>query len=255
MREPLSVFVPCGNSHDVIEDCLQSVSWADELVVVDSFSTDGTLAIAERYATRILRNEYIDSATQKNWAIPQVAHDWVLIVDTDERVTSELRSEIERALTDSGEMVGFRIPRLNHAWGRPLYHGGNYPDYQLRFFRKECGRYQQRRVHAHVILDGPCGTLGNHLLHYGQRSMTQVIHHLLEQFTIWEAEERIDKGARFTARSALLRPPAAFLYRYVYQRGFLDGVPGLIMAGFWAMYVFLSFARIWEIELARAQSN
>ncbi|MCL4489671.1 MAG: glycosyltransferase family 2 protein [Chloroflexi bacterium] len=248
MRRALSVLVPCGNSEDVITDCLKSVTWADEVVLVNSFSTDRTLAIAKGYASRILQHEYIDSATQKNWAIPQVANDWVLIVDTDERVSEELRQEIEGVLEDPGEFSGFKIPRLNYAWGRPLRHGGNYPDYQLRLFRKDRGRYQPRRVHAHVVLDGKCGILRNHFVHFGQRDVDQVVHHLLGQFTTWEAEERRSRGVRFSVGAALTRPVAAFLYRYVVLRGFMDGIPGLILAGFWAAYVFLTFAKIWEME-------
>jgi len=250
--ERLSVLVPCGNSADVIEDCLRSVTWADEIVVVDSFSTDGTLDIARRYASRILQHEYVDSATQKNWAIPEVANNWVLIVDTDERVNGNLRAEICKLLMEPGEFVGFRLPRLNHAWGYPLLHGGNYPDYQLRLFRKDKGRYQTRRVHAHVLLDGPTGTVQNPLLHFGQRNVQQVTRHLLGDFTTWEAEERHRQGKRFSASQAVGRSAAAFLYRYFWLRGFQDHIPGLLMAGFWAAYVFLTYAKLWELERREA---
>src|SRR5687768_8987720 len=112
-RAKLSVIVPTGNREDVIEDCLKSVRWADEVIVVDSMTTDGTLAIAQTYADRILRHDYGFSARQKNWAIPQAAHEWVLIVDTDERIPSRLREEIESALSSPQVHSGFRIPRIN----------------------------------------------------------------------------------------------------------------------------------------------
>lgn len=248
MREPLSVLIPCGNSADVIEDCLRSVSWADEIVVVDSFSHDGTLEIARRYATRILQHEYIDSATQKNWMIPQVTYRWLLIVDTDERVTLALRAEIESVLERPGEYVGFKIPRLNHAWGAPLRYGGNYPDFQLRLFCKDKGRYQTRRVHAHVLLDGHCGILQNPLLHFGQRSINQFIEHFLGDFTTWEAEERLRQGRHFSVTQATSRTVATFLHRFFYLQGFRDGVRGFIWSGMMAAYVFLTFAKMWEIE-------
>ncbi len=247
-RQPLSVLIPCGDSADVIQDCLESVKWADEIVVVDSYSRDGTLEIARRYAARILQHEYYDSATQKNWAIPQVQHEWLLIVDSDERVTDALRQEIEMQLANPEDYAGFQIPRLNHAWGTPLRHGGNYPDYQLRLFKRDCGRYQPKRVHAHVILEGRCGVLRQPLMHYGQRSMSQVTRHLLGEFTTWEAEERWRQGVRFSRRSLLLRPLGAFCYRAFYLRGFRDGVPGLIMAGVWASYIFITYAKMWEME-------
>jgi glycosyltransferase involved in cell wall biosynthesis len=252
MMERLSVLVPCGDSVDVIEECLRSVTWADEIVVVDSFSTDGTIDIAKRYASRILQHEYIDSATQKNWAIPQVSNNWVLIVDTDERVNGNLRAEICRILTDPGEFVGFRLPRLNHAWGCPLLHGGNYPDYQLRLFRRDKGRYQSRRVHAHVLLDGPAGTIQNPLLHFGQRNVHQVTQHLLGDFTTWEAEERYRQGKRFSIPQTIGHSVAAFVYRYFWLRGFQDLIPGFFMAGFWAAYVFLTYAKMWELERREA---
>ena len=248
MSERISVLVPCGNSARVIEDCLRSVTWADEILVVDSFSTDGTLEIARRYASRILQHEYVDSATQKNWAIPQVENDWLLIVDTDERVSDSLREEIEKILEEPGSFVGFKIPRLNHVWDQPLWYGGNYPDYQLRLFRKDKGKYNNRRVHAHVLLDGHCGVIQSHFIHLGQRDVDQVIHHLLGDFTTWEAEERYRQGKRFGLSSAISRPVAAFVYRYLYLSGFRDGTAGFLMAGFWAAYVFLTYAKIWEIQ-------
>ena len=145
---PISVIVPTGNRIDVIEDCLQSVRWADEVIVVDSFSTDGTLDVARQYADRVLQHEYGFSARQKNWAIPQASHEWVLIVDTDERVTAQLRDEIKETLRLPSPYVGYRIPRLNFLLGEPLHHTGYYPDYQVRLFRRDRGRYELRRVHA-----------------------------------------------------------------------------------------------------------
>lgn len=248
LRQPLSVIVPCGNNVDLIEDCLRGVSWADEVVVVASDSSDGTLEIARRYASRILHNEYVDSATQKNWAIPQVAHEWVLIIDTDERVDEKLRDEICALLANPGDCVGFKIPRLNHALGHPLHYGGEYPDYQLRLFRKDKGRYAHRRVHAHVLLDGPVGVCKNHIRHFGQRSIDQVVHHLLGDFTTWEAEERYRQGKRFGIWQALVRPVAAFVYRYFYRQGFRDGIAGLFMSGIWAIYVFVTYLKLWEME-------
>ncbi len=164
---PISALIPCYNSADVIGPCLESVAWADEIFICDSFSTDATLEICRRYTDRIVQHEYVNSAAQKNWAIPQARHEWVLIVDTDERVSPELRREIERALRPDTPYAGFKIPRLNHVFDRPIRHGGNYPDYQLRLFRRDRGRYQERRVHAHLALQGGCGVFSAPLLHAG----------------------------------------------------------------------------------------
>ena len=127
----LTVIVPCCNNEAIIRDCLESVKWADEILICDSFSTDKTLDIAREYSDRIIQHEYINSATQKNWAIPQAGNEWVFIVDTDERITDELRDEVVSVLKNQGESEGFNIPRANYSFGRRLRYGGYWPDYQL----------------------------------------------------------------------------------------------------------------------------
>lgn len=255
-RAALSVIVPSGSRADVIEDCLKSVRWADELLVVDSYSADETRAIAQRYADRVLQHEYGFSALQKNWAIPQASHEWVLIVDTDERVPDQLREEIESVLRCPQENVGYRIPRVNILFGAPVYHAGYYPDYQVRLFRRDSGRYDLRRVHAHLQLDGPCGTLRSPLVHYAHRSLDQTLRNLLVLMTGWEAEQREQqaqqRGRRPTAAlpiNLLARPVAAFLLRYIRQGGWRDGYRGLIVSLTWAMYVAITYMKIWERSL------
>ncbi len=243
----LTVLVPTGNAADVIEDCLRSVTFADELLVVDSFSSDGTMEIARRYATRVIQREYGYSASQKNWAIPQAAGDWVLIVDTDERVTPELQSEVLQAI-QSSEHDGYLIPRLNHCFGRPMRHGGNWPDHQLRLFRRDLGRYEDVMVHAPFQLDGRKGVLRNHLLHFGQRSVSQITRVLLQRYTTWEAIRKHKAGVRFSMLKLITRPPLAFGYRYFYKKGFLDGPEGLFMALVWSAYVFITFCKLWRLQ-------
>lgn len=245
-RAKLTVLIPCFNSADVIEDCLRSVRWADEILVCDSFSTDATLDICRRYTDRIVQHEYVNSATQKNWAIPQVSHDWVLIVDTDERISDELRQEIDTALSIECPYNGFKIPRLNHAFGHPLRHGGFYPDYQLRLFRRDCARYNTRQVHAQVELTGECGVLTHPIVHFGQRTVDQTIRVFLLRYSEWEAEQRLSEGVRFHPSQMILRPIAIFLVRYVKNRGYRDGTAGLFMCLLFSAYVFLTYARIWQ---------
>lgn len=245
---PVSVIVPTGDRVDTIEDCLRSIDWADELLVVDSFSTDGTLDVARRYADRVLRHEYVNSALQKNWAIPQATHEWVMIVDTDERVTPALRDEIDQALRSAGEMAGYRVPRVNYLLGEPLMHTGYYPDYQIRLFRRDLARYELRQVHAHMLLDGPCGTLQAPLIHYAHRSIDQTLENLLILMTTWEAREREQSKGRGSPLWAnlTLRPLVIFLYRYVRQGGWRDGYPGLVASLIWALYTAVTYMKIWE---------
>jgi glycosyltransferase involved in cell wall biosynthesis len=247
-RSPITALIPAGNSADVIRDCIESVLWADEILVCDSFSTDGTLAICQEYGCRIMQHEYINSALQKNWAIPQATHEWILLVDTDERVTPALREEIERVLSAPESYRGFRIPRLNFVWGHAVHYGGYFPDYQLRLFQRDYARYEERQVHAHVILDGQCGTLQNPLIHYAHRSLKQTLSNLLIRMTPWEAQARISRGEQFSVFHLVFRPPAAFFYRYVWQKGYRDGLRGLVLAVIWSCYVALTYLHLWEME-------
>lgn len=251
MNPPISVIVPSGNRKDLIEDCLKSVSWADEIIVVDSFSNDGSIEIAKRYATKIIQHEYIFSALQKNWAIPQAKNEWVFILDTDERISKGLRTEIFDTLrTNSSEIVGYRIPRINYFLGKPIMHGGYYPDYQIRLFRRDFGRYDLRKVHAHVNLQGECGTLKSPIIHYAHQSIDQSLKNLLILMTSWEAEEREiktkNKGLWF---QIVFRPIGAFFLRYIKEGGWKDGYRGLVLSYIWSMYVAVTYMKIWEKRL------
>lgn|SRR5574341_762374 len=256
-RAKLSVIVPTGNREDVIEDCLKSVRWADEVIVVDSLSTDATLAIAQNYADRILQHEYGFSARQKNWAIPQATHEWVLIVDTDERIHPCLREEIETVLASPQEHSGFRIPRINLVLGKPIFRCGYYPDYQIRLFRRDKACYEMRRVHAHLLVDGSVGTLKAPIIHYAHRSLDQMLRNLLVLMTTWEAEERLhqqtQKGKSFSTERIvfhlLMRPIAAFFFRFLFQGGWREGMHGLTTSMIWGMYVAITYMKIWERDL------
>ena len=256
-RAKLSVIVPTGNREDVIEECLKSVRWADEVIVVDSISTDATFGIAQKYADRILKHEYGFSARQKNWAIPQAAHEWVLIVDTDERIHPDLREEIETMLTSPQEHSGFRIPRVNLVLGKPVLGAGYYPDYQIRLFRRDKSCYQMRRVHAHMVVDGSVGTLKAPIIHYAHRSLDQMLRNLLVLMTTWEAEERLlqqtEKSTMFAMASIvfnlLTRPIAAFCSRFLVQGGWREGMHGLSVSMVWGMYIAITYMKIWERDL------
>jgi len=247
-RPPISVLVPCFNNEAYIEACLKAVAWADEVVLVDSFSTDQTLKIAKPYVTRILQHEYDNSARQKNWAIPQAMHDWVFIVDTDELVNEELRREVEGAVACPSGFTGFRIPRKNIVFGRWLRHGGYWPDYQTRLFRKDAGRYEDRKVHAHIILKGPRGTLTSPFVHHPHRSIRAIRRTLLQRYSSWEALQKREEGARFHWHQLLVRPVGAFVTRNFVKGGFRDGWRGWLMSGFWAAYVFKTYWKLRGLE-------
>ena len=250
--EKISVIVPTFNEEENIEGCLRSVTWADEILVVDSFSTDRTLEIARRFTDRIIQRDYVNSASQKNWAIPQATHRWVMVVDSDERVTPELRDEILDLLRRGPELSGYVIRRVNHFLGRRIRHGGWARDRVLRFWDRTKGQYQPKEVHAEVEVNGPVGQLRHALLHITFRSWDSYLRKI-DRYTSWGADEYLKKGRRATLLDLALRPPARFLKRYVLQLGFLDGVPGLMITGIDTWVVFVKYARLWERSHRRAR--
>ena len=244
-REKISVLVPAFNEEANLRDCLGGLTWADELVVVDSFSTDKSVEIAREFTEQVWQHEYVNSATQKNWALPQLAHDWVLIVDADERVTPELRDEILAILADPDRLEGYRIFRQNHFLGRRVNYCGWQSDSVLRLFRKSKGRYQEREVHADVELVGRAGALKNKLLHYTFTSFEQYMKKF-DRYTSWAAGDRAKKTSRVRWHHLTLRPAFRFFKQYVLKLGFLDGLTGIVVCSLAAYSVFMKYAKLWE---------
>jgi glycosyltransferase involved in cell wall biosynthesis len=246
-RPPISVLLPTYNCAETVGATLESVQWVDEILVVDSYSTDSTLEICKKYGARIIQHEYINSAKQKNWALPQCQHQWVLEIDSDEELEPGLRDEIEQAAWDAPEKVhAFRMPRKNYMLGRWLRHGGVYPDYQIRLMRRDVSRWQDREVHAHVTVSGEIQTFKHHLIHKDIPSISKPLRNL-DRYTRYEADELKKKGKSFRWHDLLIRPFGAFVYRYLWQQGFRDGWRGLIVATYWSAYVFFTRAKLWEM--------
>jgi glycosyltransferase involved in cell wall biosynthesis len=247
-RLPISVLLPTYNCARTVAQTLESVKWADEILVVDSFSTDGTLDLCREYGARIVQHEYVNSARQKNWALPQCKHEWVLQIDSDEVLSPELREEIEQVVaTAPPEVHAFRMPRRNHMLGRWVRHGGVYPDHQIRLLRRDQARWREREVHAHIEVPGRVETLRHDLLHYDIPHITKPLRNL-DRYTRYEADELRKKGVRFRWHQLLFRPVGAFLHRYLWKQGFRDGWRGLVICAYWSMYVFLTRAKLWEME-------
>ena len=249
MREKLTALVPSFNEEKNIEECLKGLTWADEILVVDSYSTDSTVEIAHRYTDRVIRHEYVNSSTQKNWAIPLAAHPWVLVVDCDERVSPELRDEIESVLADPGESDGFIIPRRNIFLGRPIRYCGWGPqdDTNVRLFRRDKGRYEDKEVHADVVVEG--GRLGKLLSPLEHRSYRDISHYLekARRYTDWAALDVVKRGKHVGADKIILRPAATFIRMYVMKLGFLDGFHGLVLCALSSYYVMLKYVKAWDL--------
>ena len=241
----LSVTIITKNEASHIEEVLRSVSWADETIVVDAESTDDTVAIARRAATRVLVRPWHGYGDQKNFAASVAHNDWILSVDADERVTPELREEIRRTLTSEPTARGFQIPRITYHLGRWIRSTDWYPDYQLRLYDRRHARWNDRHVHESVAVDGPVQRLRGELQHLAYRDLS---HHLetIDRYTTLAALQMYEQGRRASMVDLIVHPPLAFLRNYILRAGFRDGSAGLIISLVNSYYVMLKFAKLWE---------
>ena len=233
------------NEERHIGDALASLAWADEIVVVDSGSTDRTVEIARGYTDRVVETDWPGYAAQKNRAAAEAANDWILSLDADERVTPELERSIAGVSERGPEAAGYRVARRAWYVDRWVRHGGWYPDWQVRLYDRRQARFEGDFVHESVRVDRP-GTLDGDLLHYTVESLAD--HHgRLDRYTTLAARALAARGRRFSPARAVLQPPVTFLQTYLLKQGFRDGAAGLAIAGFAAYYVFLRQVKLWEL--------
>ena len=245
----LSAIIPTFNEEETIEDCLASVAFADEVLVVDSFSTDRTIDIARARGARVVQREYGYSAQQKNWAIPQARHEWVLLVDADERVSPELQGEIQQLLARGPEADGYWIRRANHFLGKRIRFCGWGSDKVIRLFRRDVSRYQDRQVHAEIDLAGPLPMLRHPLEHHTFRSWSQYWRKL-DLYSEWGARQMFLEGRRTHGLAIFWRPLGRFIRMYLLKLGFLEGTHGIVLSMLGAFTVYLKHARLWEMQRA-----
>lgn len=244
-RPRCSAVVITLNEAARLRACLESVRWADEIVVVDAESTDATAAIAREFTDRVLVRPWPGFAAQKNFALAQATGDWVLSVDADEEITPGLAAEIRARLGAGSEAAGYRIPRRNIFWGRWVRHGGLYPDWQLRLFRRGRGRVVERAVHEAVEVDGPVERLAGALVHHSYESVEEFVTRA-QRYATLAAQDLLRQGQRAGPWELATRPLGRFLAMYLLRGGFLDGTRGLLLAGLYAYYVFIRSAKVWE---------
>lgn len=246
----LSVVLITRDEAANIAGALESVAWAGDLVVVDSGSTDETVAIARRYTNRVVTRAWNGYGAQKNYATSLATHDWVLSLDADERVSPALAGEI-RALLDSGpRRHGYRIPRTTFYLGRWIRTTDWYPDYQLRLYDRRVSRWSTRLVHESVTVDGHVGCLRGEIQHYAYRDLA---HHLatIDRYTTLAARQMVADGRRARWMDLAVHPPLAFLRNYILRAGIRQGPAGLIVSVMNSYYVFLKLAKLWEAQRAR----
>lgn len=250
-RATLAVCVIAQDEQDRIGDCLASVAWADEIIVVDSGSTDRTVAIARATGARVIERGWPGYIAQKNFALEQATADWVLCVDADERVSPPLADGIRRALAAApATIAGYRMARRTFYLGRWILHGGWYPDYKVRLVRRGRARWGGVDPHDRLEAEGPVGTLSGDLEHRTYRNMADHLR-TIDRFTGVAAGEMQARGRGGALAGMLLNPPAKFLKMYLLKAGFLDGVPGFIVAVLGSYYVFLKYAKRWELGRVR----
>lgn len=247
--QTISAIVVCFNEEHNIGDCLETLRWCDEVVVVDSFSTDRTPEICRQYTDRFIQREWAGYRDQKAFAHSQATKDWVLLVDSDERVTPKLRDEIQASLArDGSECAGYAVPRLVHYLDRWWWRGGWYPDYDVRLFRRERATWGGSDPHEKILVDGKVRRLKNPLHHFSYRNIEDHIQRI-NRFTSISSQELRKEGGRWRLSDAILRPVVRFFQSYLLKRGFLEGFAGFYVALTAAVYVFLKYAKLWELEL------
>jgi glycosyltransferase involved in cell wall biosynthesis len=245
---PVTALVITLNEASHIEACLQSLAWADERIVVDSGSSDETVAIAARCGATVITRPFDGYSAQKNFGASQASHDWIVSIDADERVTPELAADMKAALAAPGDHAGFRMPRVTFHLGRWIRSTDWYPDNQLRLYDRRRARWNGRKVHESVTADGPVGRLAHELQHYAYRD---IAHHLdtINRYTTLAAEDMHARGRRTSALELLLHPPAAFVRNYLLRGGIFAGTAGLIVSVMNSYYVFLKFAKLAQYDL------
>ncbi len=245
----VTVTVITKNEAADIAAALASAAWADEIVFVDAESTDDTVAIARRFTDRVLVRPWPGYGAQKNYAASLASHDWILSLDADERVTPALADEIRATLAAAPAHGGFDIPRVTWHLGRWIRSTDWYPDYQLRLYDRRVAEWTTPLVHEGVRIRGSCGRLRHELQHYAYRGISDHLE-TMDRYAGYAARQMFEAGRTPGVVDLVVHPRLAFLRNYVAKGGIRDGAPGLIISVMNAFYVFLKFAKLWELRQA-----
>ncbi|MGY8884511.1 MAG: glycosyltransferase family 2 protein [Flavobacteriales bacterium] len=243
----LTSIIPTGNEQNNIVEAIQSVRFSDEIMVVDSFSTDDTVKLARPLVDTILQREYEHSASQKNWAIPQAKHEWILLLDADERVTSELQKEVIRMINSNTEYSGFWIRRENYFMGKKVRFSGWQGDKVIRLFKRDECKYENKHVHAEIRSSGKIGILDHKLLHNTFVSKEAYLKKL-DRYAQLQAKDYDKRVKYLTPFHTVIKPIVRFLKHYFLQLGILDGYVGFVISSYQAKAVAMRYKYIQEIR-------
>ncbi len=251
VRPKISAFLVCCNEERNIRRALDSIKWCDEIVVIDSGSTDETLSICREYTDKIITRQWPGYVEQKRFGLSQCSNEWVFNIDADEEVSSDLRDDVLQVLSNRNEWAqhikGYEIPRVVFYLGRWWRKGGWYPEYRLRLVRKDDCEWAGTDPHERATVNGQVARLKGELLHYTYHDMADHVRSLNSHSSV-AAMSMFEKGKRTSLLKIAFGPPARFIKFFLVRRGFLEGIAGLIVAHFEAYYVFLKYAKLWELQ-------
>ena len=253
-RRPVSVVLITKDAATQLRPCLESVAFADEIVVVDSGSHDGTQELAAGFGARVIHQDWLGFGPQKQFAVEQAAHDWVLCLDADERVSAQLAASIRGVLAAADPSPAYRFPRCNRFLGRYLRHGEGYPDWSLRLFDRRRARWSDDAVHEKVVTDGPVGTIEGELMHDSAETLALYLGKQ-NRYTTLGAEAAVAAGQRASAGKVWLSPLVRFLKFYFVRQGFRDGLPGFIHIAIGCFNSFSKYAKMVELQQAPRDSS
>ena len=244
----LTVLVLVPDAKDKLRRGLDSVAWADAIFcVVDSRTSDGSAEIAREMATRVETREFINDANQRNWAIPQITTEWTLVLDADEWLSGELSDKIQMIIREDGEIDGYEIRRRSFFFGKLINHCGWHHDYNWRLFRTGKGRYIEQRVHSRVVIDGPKGSIHEHMYHDTYRTFEEYFA-TAQRYSRPGAEDYFERGRRAHLSDLTLRPLLRWVKMYIIRHGFMDGYHGAVLCALSSCSVFLKYAKLWNLE-------
>lgn len=245
--EKITAIIPTLNEEFNISDAIRSVSFADEIIVIDSFSDDETVKLSKKHKVRVVEREFDNFSSQKNFAINLAKHNWIYILDADERVNDALRTEILEAVKEPKGCVGFNIYRTFYFFGKQINYGGWQRDKVIRLFRKDKCRYDGKLVHELIQHDGKIGSLKNKIEHYSYQNY-DYYSSKLDQYTSLQAEELFRKGRTVTVFHVIFKPFYRFISHYILRLGFLDGFPGFVLAAHHAHGVLTRYVKLWMLN-------
>lgn len=249
-REPLSLVIITLNEEEIIQQCIESASFADEVLVVDSESSDRTVELARQLGAKVVDQPWLGYGRQKQFAVDQAAYDWVLCLDADEQLTTELKQEIQSIL-QAPSVNAYALPRRNRFMGRWLLHGEGYPDWCIRLFNRKSARWSDDPVHEKVEVDGEVKRLAGDLLHQSEQGLEEYLRKQ-NHYTSVQAEVLFNRGKPFRWSKMLLSPLIRFIKFYFLRRGLLDGLPGLVHISIGCFNSFIKYAKLRERYQATA---